>query len=127
MVRVKYQFIIAGFVWIILAIVSFVNGKNLQGLIFISVSSVFLVPAFFVPSFLKLIDRFFRRVINACINIVAGTLLTIVYIFVMTPLGVLYRIMGLIHITMKPDKKLKTYWIARKREPITPSRYRRSF
>ena len=58
-------------------------------------------------------------------RITTPILLTIVFVLVVTPLGLLLRLFGSDPLRLKRDAKAATYWIERKQRAFTPEDFER--
>lgn len=121
----RIQLMVTGLLWAGLATWShFGSDKPTRTSIFIGMSALFLLSAILIPEFLA---HVLRSILLAVVNGVALTLLTLIYFFFITPIGLLLRLFGKTRTTFQPDPSLPSYWIRKPDVPIAPDRYRRSF
>lgn len=125
--RIKTQFIIAGIIWGILAILSFYKGYALRGMIFTILSCGFLLPPFLFPSVVGPLHKILEKFIHFGINSLVAFILAMLYFVIITPYAIILRLLGSVHIPKKFDKNLSTYWVGYKKVSHDKGRYRRVF
>jgi hypothetical protein len=83
------------------------------------VGAVFLVLGLAIPSVLAPLSRVWMKFGHLLHRIVSPIVLGIMFFLVVTPVGVLMRLLGKDPLRLKSDREAKTYWIAR--EPPGPA------
>jgi len=59
--------------------------------------------------------------------VVSNVILTLFFFLVITPIGLITRLLGKDFLALKIDREAPTYWIARERATKTPAEYERQF
>jgi hypothetical protein len=59
--------------------------------------------------------------------VMAHVILTLLFLFILTPMGLLARLAGRDFLSLKLDRAAGSYWIPRKRKPASPADYERQF
>lgn len=71
---------------------------------------VFLLPALAWPRILAPIERGWMKLAEAIGSVMTVVILTLAFIVVFTPMGLILRLLGKDLLGVKPDRKLQTYW-----------------
>jgi hypothetical protein len=59
--------------------------------------------------------------------VMAHVILTLFFILILTPIGLVARLFGQDFLSLKLDRAAKSYWIPRPRKPGSPAEYERQF
>ncbi len=59
--------------------------------------------------------------------VITFLLLTLLYFFVVVPLGFLAKSLGKVFLTKGPDPKISSYWVVRKQKAIEPFRHEKPY
>ncbi len=59
--------------------------------------------------------------------VMAHVILTLFFFFVMTPIGLVARLSGKDFLSLKLDRKAKSYWMLRETKPKAPEEYERQY
>ena len=70
----------------------------------------FLVLALAWPRLLAPIERGWMKLAEAIGSVMTVVILTLAFILVFTPMGLVLRLLGKDLLGLKPDRKLQTYW-----------------
>jgi saxitoxin biosynthesis operon SxtJ-like protein len=97
------------------------------GWLVISIGTVLLLAAAFVPTMLQWVHGPWMIVSFLLGWIVSGIVLTLVFFLVVTPLGLLQRLFGKNAIDAGFKADAPSYWRARKTAASTPEEYERQF
>jgi hypothetical protein len=90
------------------------------------VAVVLLVPlSFLAPAIVRPLADGWAFIGKTIGRITTPILLTIVFIVVVTPLGLLLRLFGSDPLRLKRDPKASTYWIERKQRTFSPEDFER--
>jgi hypothetical protein len=90
------------------------------------VAVVLLVPlSFLAPAIVRPLADGWAFIGKTIGRITTPILLTIVFIVVVTPLGLLLRLFGSDPLRLKRDPKASTYWIERKQKTFSPEDFER--
>ena len=114
-----------GFVVLFLGSVLLWRHHN-AGWLVISIGTVLLLAAAFVPTMLQSVHGPWMIVSFLLGWIVSGILLTLVFFLVVTPIGLLQRLFGKRAIELGFKADVPSYWQARKAVPM-PEDYERQF
>jgi len=94
----------------------------------------FLTPGIILIVFGSLFPKALKYVYIAWMSmavvlgfVVSNVILTIFFFFVITPIGLVARLMGRDFLALKIDREAPTYWIPRERASKTPAEYERQF
>ena len=71
---------------------------------------LFVLPALTWPRILGPIERAWMKLAEAIGSVMTVVILTLAFIVVFTPMGILLRLLGKDLLGLKPDRKLQTYW-----------------
>ena len=71
---------------------------------------LFLLPALISPRVLAPVERAWMKLAEAIGSVMTVVILTLAFIVVFTPMGILLRLLGKDLLGLKPDRKLPTYW-----------------
>ena len=80
------------------------------GLYVIAVGAVFLVAGLLLPRALRPIERVWMGLAMVMGAIMTRVILTLTFFVVMTPMGLLVRLLGKDLLAMKADPSAETYW-----------------
>lgn len=122
----QLQLFITAAIWSSLSAVFFYFEASRRGWVLAGLGGLFLICAA-IPPLARGLHHILHWTVTALVNALAMLILGIVFYFFITPAGWLVRILGVLHLSRKPDPSQPTYWIKRTPEPITPDRYRRTF
>lgn len=86
-----------------------------------------VVAGILVPRSLKLIYLAWMTLAIALGLVVSTVLLTLFFFFVITPVGLVARLTGQDFLRLKLDRKISSYWTARKRADRSKTEYERQF
>jgi len=81
------------------------------------VSSALLITAFVAPGILAVPNRLWFKFGLLLGSIVAPIVMAFIYIFAVTPVGLLARAVGKDFLSLKTNKKATSYWIEREQPP----------
>ena len=94
----------------------------------------FLVPGvmliafgFLRPKALKYVYVAWMSVAIVIGFVVSNVILTLFFFLVITPIGLITRLLGKDFLALKIDREARTYWIPRERATKTPAEYERQF
>ena len=71
---------------------------------------LFLLPALISPRLLAPVERVWMKFAEAIGSVMTVVILTLAFIVVFTPMGIVLRLMGKDLLGLKPDRRLQTYW-----------------
>jgi len=71
---------------------------------------LFLLPALVWPRILAPIERAWMKLAEAIGSVMTVVILTLAFVFVFTPMGIVLRLLGKDLLGLKPDKTLPSYW-----------------
>jgi hypothetical protein len=94
---------------------------------FLAPGIALIVFGFLLPKALKYIYIAWMSVAIALGFVVSNVILTIFFFFMITPIGLITRLLGKDFLTLKIDREAPTYWIPRERARKTPAEYERQF
>ena len=101
------------------------RGLVTGAIVAVGVGVALLVPSFVVPSLVRPLADGWAFIGKTIGRITTPILLTIVFVFVVTPLGLLLRLFGSDPLRLKRDPKASTYWIERKKRSFSPEDFER--
>ena len=94
----------------------------------------FLGPGVVLILFGAILPRTLKRVYIAWMSIafvlgfvMAHVILTLLFFLVITPMGLIARLAGKDFLSLKLDRKTKSYWIPREKKVKSPEEYERQF
>ena len=91
------------------------------------VSVFFMFFGLFLPIALKPIQKIWMAVALVMGSIMTKVILFILFYLVITPIGIICRLLGNGILDLKLDKTKKSYWIKREKSIIDKSRYEKQF
>lgn len=115
-----------GVVFLLIAIVLFITGKNLF-VIFLSLFVLFLVSAYLVPQILKPVNKVWMILAIILGWFMTRVILSVLFYFILTPIGIIGRLFGKNFLDLKINRQSGTYWTMRERKKITNNEYERQF
>lgn len=77
---------------------------------FFSLAFVFILSGVIFPPSLALVERWWTKLGMGMGHVMTHVILTILFIVVMTPIGLMLRLFGKKLLDLTPDPSLKTYW-----------------
>jgi hypothetical protein len=103
----------------------FRHGRQPYAIASISAAFVLLVLSFAAPAIVRPLADGWLFIGKTVGRITTPILLTIVFVTVVTPLGLLLRLFGSDPLRLKRDPKAKSYWIERKHRAFAPEDFER--
>lgn len=79
--------------------------------VFLAISIFFFTAGIFMPKILDRIEVYWMAFAEKLSVVATFIILTITFIFAITPLGLLLRLMGKDLLSLKLDKNAATYWV----------------
>lgn len=79
---------------------------------FIATAVFFLVSGLFFPVVLKPIEKIWMKIAELIAAVMTRVILTLTYILVITPIGLILKIIGKDIIQKKIESESSTYWVA---------------
>jgi hypothetical protein len=104
----KFGFVMAGAFAVLGALAAW-RGRP-PGPYLLALAVVFLVPALVSPRLLAPIERAWMTLAEAIGSVMTVVILTLAFLVVFTPMGIMLRLLGKDLLGLKPDRKLRTYW-----------------
>lgn len=101
--------------------------KGNIGLLFLSLSGFFLFYGLIIPNFLRYIYIFWMKLAALIGFIMSHLILTIIYYFIVTPTGLVMRLIGRDPLSLKSVERTKSYWIEKEEKQIMRERYEKMF
>ncbi len=93
----------------------------------IIIAGLFLVLALFVPNSLQPLNRMWFRFGLLLHKIVNPIVMGLLFFFTITPIAVIFRLIGKDPLSRNFDKKLETYWIERNPKELTSESMEKQF
>ena len=94
---------------------------------FLAPGLLLIVCGFLVPKILKHVYIAWMSVAIVIGFVVSNVILTLFFFLVITPIGLITRLLGKDFLALKINRKASTYWIPRERAAKTPADYERQF
>src|ERR1700676_1434089 len=94
---------------------------------FLAPGVLLIVSGFLVPKILKYVYIAWMSVAIVIGFVVSNVILTVFFFLVITPIGLITRLLGKDFLALKIDREAPTYWIPRERATQTPAEYERQF
>ena len=104
----KFGFVMAGAFGVLGAIAAWRGRPAAPHLLAVAV--LFVLPALAWPRILAPIERAWMKLAEAIGSVMTVVILTLAFIVVFTPMGIILRLLGKDLLGLKPDRKLQTYW-----------------
>ena len=86
-----------------------------------------IVSGFLFPKILKYVYIAWMSVAIVLGFVVSNVILTVFFFLVITPIGLITRLLGKDFLALKIDREASTYWIPREGATKTPAEYERQF
>lgn len=115
-----------GVVFLLIAIVLFITGKNLF-IVFLSLSVLFLVSALIVPQILKPFNKVWMILAILLGWFMTRVILSVLFYLILTPIGIIGRLFGKKFLDLKINRQSESYWNLRERKKIDNHEYERQF
>ena len=106
--------ILFGIIFMLIAFWPLFYSKDIQLWSFI-VASIFLIFAFIKPNLLKKPNNVWIKFGEILGFIIAPIVMALIYFLILTPISLLLRVYGKDLLNLKYEKKLKSYWVSRKK------------
>ncbi len=106
--------ILFGIIFMLIAFWPLFYSKDIQ-LWSLVVASIFLIFAFIKPNLLKKPNNLWIKFGEILGFIIAPIVMALIYFLILTPISLLLRISGKDLLNLKYEKKLKSYWVSRKK------------
>ena len=90
-------------------------------------ASLFLLLAIFVPNYLQPLNRMWFRFGLLLHKVVNPIIMGFLFFFTITPIAVIFRIIGKDPLNRDLDKKLETYWIERNPKELASGSMKKQF
>lgn len=107
--------IVIGIILIMIAILFLWNSVSWKVML-LTLGGILLLNGIFIPTNLKDIYKIWMGFAFALGWIVSRIILTILFVFILTPLGLLAKLFGKEFLDINFSKKNKSYWIQKKEE-----------
>ena len=98
------------FIFLIISFYPLLNHNEIRNWSLI-VSLIFLILAFLKPSFLTPLNNAWSKFGILLGNIISPIVMGIIYFVVVTPIGIIMRILKKDLLNLKKNEKINTYWI----------------
>lgn len=95
----------------------FVFGDGRVRFTFLAIAVVFLALAYLAPNTLRVPNRLWFKLGMLLGAIVAPIVMALVYVTTFVPIGVVVRLLGKDLLSTKIEPEVKSYWIAREKQP----------
>lgn len=105
-----------GIVFVIISVLFWYS--ELVRIVFLSSGSILLICGIILPARLKTIYKFWMGLAFALGWIVSRMILTILFVFVMTPIGLIARLFGKKFLDLKWGDSKNSYWIVKENKEI---------
>ncbi len=102
------------------------RGKDFYVYFFI-VAAALLVLAVILPSILKPLQKVWMSLAIVIGWFVSRILLSVLFYVILTPLGLISRIVGKHFLELKPDSSMKSYWLKRDTSEVKLSDYEKQY
>jgi predicted membrane protein len=109
--------IVIGIILITVVIIFLWNSVSWRVLL-LSLGGILLLNGIFIPNSLKDIYKIWMGFAFALGWVVSRIILTILFVFILTPIGLLAKIFGKEFIDLNFNKKNNSYWIPKKDSPV---------
>ena len=106
--------ILFGIIFMLIAFWPLFYSKDIQ-LWSLVVASIFLIFAFIKPNLLKKPNNLWIIFGEILGFIIAPIVMALIYFLILTPISLLLRVSGKDLLNLKYEKKLKSYWVSRKK------------
>tara|TARA_B100001248_G_scaffold99595_1_gene74020 strand:+ start:2281 stop:2658 length:378 start_codon:yes stop_codon:yes gene_type:complete len=106
--------ILFGIIFMLIAFWPLFYSKDIQ-LWSLVVASIFLIFAFIKPNLLKKPNNLWIKFGEILGFIIAPIVMALIYFLILTPISLLLRVSGKDLLNLKYEKKLKSYWVSRKK------------
>ena len=113
-------------VFFAIAIWPIANGETVHLWSFM-IASLFLVLAIFIPDYLQPLNRIWFRFGLLLHKVVNPIVMGVLFFFTITPIAVIFRIIGKDPLNRDLDKKLETYWIERNPKELASGSMKKQF
>ena len=121
----KFGWLVGG-VFVALAILMWLRHKPYFPY-FLAPGVLLIGSGFLLPKILKYIYIVWMSVAIVIGFVVSNVILTVFFFLVITPIGLITRLLGKDFLALKIDHEAPTYWIPRERATQTPAEYERQF
>ena len=98
--------------FLLITLYSFFKNNSLF-LTFISISTIFFLLTFFLPSYLKLLAFYWEKFGILLGKVFSPIILVLVYIITILPINLILRIFSIDLLKRRINNKVKSYWIKR--------------
>ncbi len=115
-----------GIALLVLAALLFFTHKN-SAVYFCSVGFLLVILGFIAPKILKPLNKIWMTFSVILGWIMTRVILTILFYFAITPIGLLTKLFRTDFLEIKIDKKKKSYWLKREKKKFDPLDYERQF
>lgn len=109
--------IVIGIILITVVIIFLWNSVSWRVLL-LTLGGILLLNGIFIPNSLKDIYKIWMGFAFALGWVVSRIILTILFVFILTPIGLLAKIFGKEFIDLNFNKKNNSYWIPKKDSPV---------
>lgn len=109
--------IVIGIILITIVIIFLWNSVSWKVLL-LTLGGILLLNGIFIPNSLKDIYKIWMGFAFALGWVVSRIILTILFVFILTPIGLLAKIFGKEFIDLNFNKKNNSYWIPKKDSPV---------
>jgi multisubunit Na+/H+ antiporter MnhG subunit len=124
---VRFAYVIAGML-LVLAVLSYFLGRHSSRPLWLSGAAVvIIILSLRFHGVLKPLHTVWMIVAFTMGWIVSRIVLTLLFFFIITPIGLLMRFFGKDILQRKIDRQRRSYWIKRQKTELTPERYERQF
>ena len=104
----KFGFVMTGAFAVLGAIAAW-RGRPAAPYLF-ALAVIFLLPALTWPRLLAPVERAWMKLAEAIGSVMTVVILTLAFLIVFTPMGIILRLLGKDLLGLKPDRTLQTYW-----------------
>jgi hypothetical protein len=94
---------------------------------FLAPGIALMVFGFLLPKILKRVYIAWMSVAIAIGFVISNVILTVFFFLVITPIGLMTRLLGKDFLALKIDREAPTYWISQERATKTPAEYEQQF
>ena len=121
----KFGWLVGG-VFTAIATLMWLRGKTYFPY-FLTPGIILIVFGFLRPKALKYVYIAWMSIAIVLGFVVSNVILTVFFFLVITPIGLITRLLGKDFLTLKIDREAPTYWIPRERGSKTAADYERQF
>lgn len=117
----SFGLVMAGAFGVFAAIAFWKNPQTIAGLWLVGIGALFLVSAMVRPAVLKPVNRIWFKFGNLLHKIISPLVMGAIFFILMTPIGLLMRLIGKDLLNLNIARNEASYWIAQKDDETEPS------